>query len=219
MHRAEARAAAEMRDDHAAAGDLRRHLAAAPRRCTRTTARESRSAGCRRSHGCARAAARARRPARWPRWKLVSKQATCGHAGQPLDDGLDGRQVVRLVEGREGNQRRAASPALRGSRSSASVNAAPPWTTRWPTPTTFEPAYCERSQTASASMASRPSLTRSSRRSSTIRVPCVVFARQPRRACRYLRSAPAHSSCHGSSPRRWNTQNFRLDEPALRTSA
>ncbi len=63
LHRAQAGAAAEVRDDHAPVGDLRRHVRAARRRCTRTTGRGSRSAA-RRSRGSPPAAARARpRPA------------------------------------------------------------------------------------------------------------------------------------------------------------
>ena len=180
LQRAQARAAAEMRDDHAAAGDLRRDLAAAPTRCIRRTGRGSRSA-----------ARRASRMSRGQRHELgdgrlaaVEARVEAGHlrhVRQALGDGFDRREVVRLMQRRQRNQL-------------AQVCRAPPASRR------VGPAYARRrarrggrrrgrarrrsaaQPRGSASSAARPSLDASHRaRSSTSAAPCAVLGRQPRR--------------------------------------
>ena len=79
--RAQAGAAAEVRHDHAAAGDLRRHLRqhrgdVLVGQAVKAVALNARVADL------FRAAAPDRPPRMWPRWKLVSKHATCGTCGQ-----------------------------------------------------------------------------------------------------------------------------------------
>ena len=66
LQRAQARAAAEVRDDDASVRQSPARPAAAPTRCTRTTGRESRSAA-RRRRGCSRGSGTSSATAGWPR--------------------------------------------------------------------------------------------------------------------------------------------------------
>ena len=81
------------------------------------------------------------------------------HAGKPLGDRVDRGQVVRLMQRRQRHELPQAPPAPAVVTMVGPVYRAPPWTTRWPTPSTRAPPYAARSQSASESSAVRPSRT------------------------------------------------------------
>ena len=60
------------------------------------------------------------------------------HAGQPLGDRVDRREIVRLVERSERYQL-AQFVETCGVTIVGPAKRAPPWTTRWPTPSTRAP--------------------------------------------------------------------------------
>ena len=59
----------------------------------------------------------------WPRWKAVSKHATCGSCGCRCRI-ADRRQVVRLMQGASGRNARAGRPLVADNRRRAVVGAA-----------------------------------------------------------------------------------------------
>ena len=99
LHRAEAGAAAEVRDDHAAVGDLRRDLGQDRGDVLVRQAVEAVAL-----HAGLADLARQRHQLGDRRLAAMEARVEAGdlrHAGQPLGDRLDGREVVRLVERRE----------------------------------------------------------------------------------------------------------------------
>ena len=109
---AQAGAAAEVRDDDAAVGDLRRDLAAGPRRCTRTTGRESRSAARRRRADLAR-----------QRHQLGDRRLAAMKAGVEAGDLRHVRAAARTpLRSPRGCAADAAAPAGSASRSSSSTS-------------------------------------------------------------------------------------------------
>ena len=124
LHRAQAGAAAEVRDDDAPVGDLRRHLGSTdamysydrpwkPYRCTPRVADLARQ---RHQLGDRRLAA----------MKAGVEAGDLRHVGQPLGDRFDRREVVRLMQRRQRNQRSQLVEHLRRRRSSGPRSAAPP---------------------------------------------------------------------------------------------
>ena len=104
LERAHARAVAEVADDGLARSPRARRASAAPRRCTRTTARGSRSAGRRRqcsSAGSANVCANVGIACGGMRYRSTRPAASSRRA---LEQAPDRRQVVRLVQRRERNQ-------------------------------------------------------------------------------------------------------------------
>ena len=186
------------------------------RRCTRRTGRESRSgARLRRRSGAA-----GRTPAR-RRLRAVERRVEARDLRQspaPL------RRPPRSPRGCAAG---AAAPAgsapraRRASRASTStgpVKRAPPWTTRWPTAA----MRCAGEHAVAGPRSRRNSIAPSWPR----RVPAAhsFSPDDRRRRAREKRGCvssssiwPRSSSCGGSSSRK--TENFRLDEPALRTSS
>jgi hypothetical protein len=59
-----------------------------------------------------------------------------GHARQPLGDRLDRSEVVRLMSGASGTSA-FSSASTCGVMTTGFAWRAPPWTTRWPTPSTW----------------------------------------------------------------------------------
>ncbi len=61
-----------------------------------------------------------------PRWKPVSKQATCGTPGRRSKTASMARQVVRLVQRRQRDQRSQLGQDLAGDDRTGAANRAPP---------------------------------------------------------------------------------------------
>ena len=154
----------------------------------------------------------------WPRWKPVSKQATCGTSGMRSKTRLDRRRGCAADGAGPAGQRLQLGQDLRRDdrrRREARRRRGRPGGRR---------RRCahrrsgERSQAASASSAARPSRTDASSVSSTSFSPAASLT-DNRGDVPMPSIWPRASSCQASASGRWNTQNFRLDEPAFRTSS
>ena len=151
----------------------------------------------------------------WPWWKAVSKQATCGNvrcrAAPP-----DRRDVVRLVQRRERNERLERRDDVASTRTGADVFG-PPCTTRWPTATSrCSLAVLRRSQSRQdgeravvPERLARGPLPFTDRRA--VRIACDELRRIAE-----LLDAAAHPPGEGGAATA-KTSNLRLDEPAFST--
>ena len=98
--RAHAGAVAQMQRRRPCRAPPPRRSPAAPARCTRRTARGSRSAA-RPASVIASGSANACATGGCVRWNAVSKHATCGNCGAAGEQRADRREVVRLVQRRQ----------------------------------------------------------------------------------------------------------------------
>ena len=105
---AQAGPASQVGDDHAPLARSPAPPRAAPRRCTRTTARGSRSAA-RPSRGSRAGRGTSSATAGWPRWKLVSKQATCGTPGRRSNTASMAARLCGWWRGASGTSFRSSS--------------------------------------------------------------------------------------------------------------
>ena len=158
-----------------------------------------------------------RRQRVWPRWKAVSKQATCGRSGERASSDADRREIVRLV------QRRERDVALEIARARL----------RRPAPAGRNPGRHARrdgrprSARAAASRAARRLRCASAAGTSATSLRRVGPRRSAARRRRRRRAAaaatpmpsiwPLISRSRPASPSIANTWNLTLDEPALTT--
>ena len=68
----------------------------------------------------------------WPRWKAVSKQATCGRSGRRARIERMGARLFGWCRGASGTRRSSLASTSSSTRTGA-AKSGPPWTTRWPT--------------------------------------------------------------------------------------
>ena len=129
--RAHRGAAAEVGDDHPAAGDLGGELGEAARRCTRSSGRGSRSGGCPRRRG--RAAGRSSRCARGGRGgrRCRSRRPAAGPGRSPRRRGW--RRGCAAGAAAPAARARSAARGCRRRRAPGRSKSGPPCTTRWPT--------------------------------------------------------------------------------------
>ena len=207
-----------MRDDRPARSPRADRPRAARPRCTRTTGRGSRSAA--RPRSVMRAAARsACASAGCVRWNAVSKHATCGSAGASATQRTHRRQIVRLVQRRERHQ-----PLERGQRSRR--RHAPAWTKRRSAVDDTMADGDEHVVAGGRIAQEAPAGIATPRRGRALRVGPGVRRQSSRQARPARRTAPASSAPRPGRAARApsdaslaaNSENLRLDEPALRTA-